>query len=96
MIKKQWIPALPIRRLLYYTVSLEQKILEDDDLVWILSTRNIFQLRATFQCYKGNYGKFLDEDIRACGKGILESIFKVVVWCIDSLERHFVECIKGD
>ncbi|XP_022856748.1 annexin D3-like [Olea europaea var. sylvestris] len=75
--------------------AIRTKNLDDDDLVWILSIRNIFQLRATFQCYKDNYGKSIDEDIRACGKGILESILKVVVWCIDSPERHFAEVVRA-
>ncbi|CAA3006828.1 annexin D3-like isoform X2 [Olea europaea subsp. europaea] len=41
--------------------AIRTKNLDDDDLVWILSIRNIFQLRATFQCYKDNYGKSIDE-----------------------------------
>lgn len=30
----------------------------------------------------------------ACGKGILESIMKVVIWCIGSPEKHFAEVIE--
>ncbi|KAL2478235.1 Annexin D3 [Forsythia ovata] len=75
--------------------AIKAKKLEDNDLTWILSTRNVFQLRATFQCYKDNYGKSIDEDIIACGKGILESILKVVVWCIDTPERHFAEVVRA-
>ncbi|CAA3011922.1 annexin D3-like isoform X2 [Olea europaea subsp. europaea] len=73
--------------------AIRAKNLEDDDLVWILSTRNIFQLRATFPSWL--CGKFSSQDIRACGKGILESILKVVVWCIDSPERHFMEVVRA-
>ncbi|KAL3537719.1 hypothetical protein ACH5RR_001085 [Cinchona calisaya] len=69
--------------------------LDRDDLVWILSTRNYFQLRETFRCYKNNYGNSVDQDIMNCGKGTLESILKVAVWCIDAPEKHFAEVIRA-
>ncbi|KAK6119227.1 hypothetical protein DH2020_047042 [Rehmannia glutinosa] len=75
--------------------AIEAKKLDDDELVRVLSTRNVFQLRETFKCYKDNYGKSIDQDIMACGKGILESIMKVVIWCIDSPEKHFAEVIRA-
>ncbi|KAF3674688.1 Annexin D3 [Capsicum annuum] len=71
------------------------KQLDCDELVLILSTRNIHQLKATFECYKQNYGFSIDQDITNCGEGLLESILKVVIWCIDSPEKHFAEVIKG-
>ncbi|KAK6163032.1 hypothetical protein DH2020_002873 [Rehmannia glutinosa] len=75
--------------------AIEAKKLDDDELVRVLSTRNVFQLRETFKCYKDNYGKSIDQDIMACGKGNLESIMKVVIWCIDSPEKHFAEVIRA-
>ncbi|KAL0397620.1 UNVERIFIED_CONTAM: Annexin D3 [Sesamum calycinum] len=74
---------------------IEAKKLDDDEVVRVLSTRNMFQLRQTFLCYKNNYGKSIDQEIMACGKGILESVMKVVVWCIDYPEKHFAEVIKA-
>ncbi|CAN4126101.1 unnamed protein product [Withania somnifera] len=71
------------------------KQLDCEELVLILSTRNIHQLKATFECYKQNYGFSIDQDITNCGEGILESILKVVMWCIDSPEKHFAEVVKG-
>ena len=35
--------------------------LDHDDLVWILSTRNYFQLRETFKCYKNKYGSSIEQ-----------------------------------
>ncbi|KAG8391139.1 hypothetical protein BUALT_Bualt01G0156800 [Buddleja alternifolia] len=75
--------------------AIKAKKLDDDELVSILSTRNIFQLRETFQRYKDNYGKSIDQDIMACGKGLFESIMKVMIWCIDSPEKHFAEVIRA-
>ncbi|KAL2234126.1 annexin D3 [Sesamum indicum] len=75
--------------------AIEAKKLDDDEVVRVLSTRNMFQLAQTFLCYKNNYGKSIDQEIMACGKGILESVMKVVVWCIDSPEKHFAEVIKA-
>ncbi|GFP92445.1 annexin d3 [Phtheirospermum japonicum] len=75
--------------------AVKAKKLDDDELVRILSTRNVFQLRETFKCYKDNYGKSIDQDIMACGKGIFESIMKVVIWCLDTPEKHFAEVVRG-
>nr|DAD29405.1 TPA_asm: hypothetical protein HUJ06_030873 [Nelumbo nucifera] len=71
--------------------AIERKQLDDDDLVWILSTRNVFQLRATFERYRETYGNPIDEHIKRCGTGNLESILRIVVWCIGSPEKHFAE-----
>lgn len=35
--------------------AIEKKQLDRDEVMWILSTRNFFQLRATFKHYKQNY-----------------------------------------
>lgn len=41
--------------------GIKKKLLDHDFIVWILSTRNIFQLRETFKCYKQNYGNPIDQ-----------------------------------
>lgn len=69
--------------------------LDHDDLVWILSTRNYFQLRETFKCYKNKYRSSIDQEIMAAGKGTLESILKVTIWCIDAPEKYFAEVIRA-
>ncbi|KAH6803447.1 annexin 3 [Perilla frutescens var. frutescens] len=71
------------------------KKLHDHDLLMILSTRNAYQLKKTFQLYKDNYGRSIDTDIMACGRGILESVMKVVIWCLDSPEKHFAEVVRA-
>ncbi|KAA8537312.1 hypothetical protein F0562_027001 [Nyssa sinensis] len=75
--------------------AIKAKQLDQDNVMWILCTRNVCQLKATFECYRNNYGNPIDQDIKNCGKGILESILKVVIWCIDSPEKHFAEVIRG-
>ncbi|EYU38265.1 hypothetical protein ABFS82_02G112500 [Erythranthe guttata] len=75
--------------------AIKAKKLDSDEFLWILSTRNLYQLRQTFQCYNDNYGKSIDKDIMACKDGTRESIMKVVIWCIDSPEKHFAEVIKS-
>ncbi|PHT41101.1 Annexin D3 [Capsicum baccatum] len=75
--------------------TIRTKQLDSDNLLLILSTRNAYQLRATFECYKQNYGFSIDQDIKSCGKGLLESILKVVIWCIDSPEKHFAEVVRA-
>lgn len=41
--------------------AISKKQLDHDDVVWILSTRNVFQLQATFEFYKQNYGNSIDQ-----------------------------------
>ncbi|XAR63516.1 hypothetical protein NMG60_11023475 [Bertholletia excelsa] len=75
--------------------AIESKHLDCDDIVWILSFRNPFQLKATFECYQLKYGRHIYQDIQSCGDDILESILRVVIWCIDSPEKHFAEVIRA-
>ncbi|XVF00303.1 hypothetical protein REPUB_Repub03eG0273200 [Reevesia pubescens] len=64
-----------------------------DDVVYILSTRNFYQLRTTFECYKKKHGNPIDKDILKSGKGDLNSLLKMVILCIDSPEKHFAEIV---
>lgn len=41
--------------------AIQKKQLDHDNLVMILGTRNVFQLKETFQCYKQNYGSTIDQ-----------------------------------
>ncbi|XP_057512537.1 annexin D3-like [Actinidia eriantha] len=75
--------------------AIKKKHLDHDELVWILCTRNAFQLKATFACYQQDYGNTLYQDIKSCGNGILESLLRVVIWCIESPEKHFAEVIRA-
>lgn len=74
--------------------AIDKKKLDDDHIVWILSTRNIFQLRETFACYNKLYGNTLEQSIKSCGNGDLESLLHLVIWCIDRPERHFAKVVR--
>lgn len=75
--------------------AIEAKKLDDDDLIMMLSTRNVFQLRETFKQYRDCFGKSIVQDIMACGEeGILQSLLKVVIMCIDCPQKHFAEVIR--
>ena len=41
--------------------AIEKKQLDHDDVVWILTTKNFFQLIATFVCYKQSYEVAIDQ-----------------------------------
>ncbi|KAJ6392869.1 hypothetical protein OIU77_022366 [Salix suchowensis] len=73
--------------------AIKSNKLDKDDISLILSTRNFHQLRATFACYKQSFGNSIDQDIKSCGNGDLESLLRVVIKCIDTPERHFAEVI---
>ncbi|KAF1899371.1 hypothetical protein Lal_00019499 [Lupinus albus] len=74
--------------------AINTKKLDDDHIIWILSTRNFFQLRETFASYKHLYGNTLEQGIKNCGNGDLESLLNVLVWCIDSPEKHFAKVVR--
>ncbi|CAJ2657425.1 unnamed protein product [Trifolium pratense] len=74
--------------------AINNKQLDDDHIVWILSTRNVFQLRETFASYKQLYDKTFEEDINNCGKGDLASLLNVVVLCLDCPEKHFAKVVR--
>ncbi|PKI63012.1 annexin D3 [Punica granatum] len=75
--------------------AIDKKQLDHDYVVWILSTRNVFQLRATFQCYTKKFGNPIEEDIKNSGKGDLENLLRVIIICLDSPERHFAEVVQN-
>ncbi|KAF9596867.1 hypothetical protein IFM89_013915 [Coptis chinensis] len=75
--------------------AIEMKQLDHDDVVHTLSIRNVFQLRATFQLYTQKYGNPIDQDIKSCGTGDLESLLQKVVWCIDRPEKQFAEVVRA-
>ncbi|XP_054817186.1 annexin D3-like isoform X1 [Prosopis cineraria] len=74
--------------------AVDSKQLDDENLIWVLSTRNFFQLRETFACYKKLYGIALEEDIKKCGNGDLESLLNVVLWCVERPEKHFAKVLR--
>ncbi|XP_050385225.1 annexin D3 [Argentina anserina] len=74
--------------------AIKTKQLDHNHVVSILSTRNIFQLRETFECYKQNYGSPIQQDIKSCGDGDSESLLTLVITCIDTPEKHFAQVIK--
>ncbi|XP_062093097.1 annexin D3 [Humulus lupulus] len=74
--------------------AIKTKQLDYDHVYWILSTRNFYQLRATFACYKKTFGNLIAQDITSCGNGKLESVLKVVICCLESPEIHFAEVIR--
>ena len=41
--------------------SIKKKELDHNHIVWNIATRNFFQLRATFACYKQEYSSSIDE-----------------------------------
>ncbi|XP_042490966.1 annexin D3 [Macadamia integrifolia] len=75
--------------------AIEKKQLDHDEVVWILSTRNTFQLKATFECYKQKYGNSIDQDVKSSGTSDLVSILRMIICCIDTPEKHFAEVVRN-
>ncbi|XP_019192604.1 PREDICTED: annexin D3-like [Ipomoea nil] len=75
--------------------AIQTQQLDNDDVVFILCARNVFQLRASFLCYEQNYQYSIDHHIKSCGEGPLESILKLAIWCIDSPAKHFAEVLRA-
>ncbi|KNA17071.1 hypothetical protein SOVF_082840 [Spinacia oleracea] len=75
--------------------SIKNKELDHNHIVWILGTRNLFQLRATFACYKQEYSSTIHQDILKCGKGDLQDLLRIAILCIECPEKHFAEVIRA-
>ncbi|RWR79876.1 annexin ANNAT3 [Cinnamomum micranthum f. kanehirae] len=75
--------------------SIEKKKLDQEHVLWILSTRNKFQLKATFNCYRQCYGKAIDQAIKDRSRSDYASLLRTVICCIDSPEKHFAEVVKA-
>lgn len=74
-------------------VALKQ--LDQDVFVWILTIRNVFQLKATFESYHKKFGNHLYEDIKDTGNDLLETLVIDVIRCIVSSDKLFAEAIKA-
>ncbi|CAN1316397.1 Annexin D3 [Linum perenne] len=62
--------------------AIKTKQLYHDDLIYILSTRNLYQLRTTFELYKQRFGNSIDQVIRTSVNGIgtdEKSLTRVIV-----------------
>ncbi|XP_044491141.1 annexin D3 [Mangifera indica] len=70
------------------------KRFDDDKVIHILSTRNFYQLRLTFECYRNKHANSIEQDIKNGGKGDMVSLLKMVILCIDHPEMHFAEVIR--
>ncbi|XP_047096584.1 annexin D3-like [Lolium rigidum] len=64
------------------------------DVVRILCSRSKPQLKATFERYKQDYGKAIDEVLEGNRNDRLSSMLKITVWCLTSPEKHFAEVIR--
>ncbi|XXG50464.1 hypothetical protein AAC387_Pa02g4467 [Persea americana] len=75
--------------------AIENRNLDQEQVIWILGTRNRFQLKATFNCYHQDYGKPVDQDIKDWSDSDFATLLRTAVVCIDSPEKHFAEVIKS-
>ncbi|XP_074286477.1 annexin D3 [Silene latifolia] len=74
--------------------AIEAKQLDHDYVMWILGTRNFFQLRATFDSYKQHFSSSFDEDILKCGNGDFNTLLNVAILCMNCPEKHFAQVIR--
>uniref|UniRef100_N1QVF4 Annexin n=1 Tax=Aegilops tauschii TaxID=37682 RepID=N1QVF4_AEGTA len=65
------------------------------DVVRIVSSRSKPQLKATFQHYKQEHGKAIDEVLEGNRNDKLSAMLKTAVWCLTSPEKHFAEVIRS-
>ncbi|XP_072996211.1 annexin D4-like [Typha latifolia] len=63
------------------------KLVENDEVIRILSTRSKLHLRATFKYYKGIYGKSIEEDLGT------ELCLLETAKCLDSPPKYFSQVI---
>lgn len=61
------------------------------DAVRIISSRSKPQLKATFERYKQEQGKAIDDVLEERRSDQLAVMLKTAVWCLTSPEKHFAE-----
>ncbi|RLN28176.1 hypothetical protein C2845_PM05G23900 [Panicum miliaceum] len=61
------------------------------DVVRILSSRSKPQLKATFERFRQEHGKAIDDVLEERRSDQLAAMLKTAVWCLASPEKHFAE-----
>ncbi|PWZ19226.1 Annexin-like protein RJ4 [Zea mays] len=65
------------------------------DVVRVVSSRSKAQLKATFERYRLDHGKAVDEVLEERRSDQLAAVLKTAVWCLTSPEKHFAEVIRS-
>ncbi|CAN6337762.1 unnamed protein product [Urochloa humidicola] len=66
------------------------------DVVRIVGTRSKAQLRATFERFRQEHGRAIDDVLEERrGSDQLAAALKAAVWCLASPEKHFAEVIRS-
>ncbi|KAL6620165.1 hypothetical protein ACP70R_035304 [Stipagrostis hirtigluma subsp. patula] len=65
------------------------------DVVRIVGSRSKPQLKATFERYRQEHGKAVDEVLDERRGDQLAAMLKTAVWCLTSPEKHFAEVIRS-
>ncbi|CAN0917078.1 Annexin D3 [Linum grandiflorum] len=74
--------------------AIELKKLDEEDVLYILTTRNVYQLKATFDLYQDLSGNPIHQDLKGYGEGDLESLLGIATQCMVFPEKHFAEVIR--
>ncbi|PUZ66205.1 hypothetical protein GQ55_3G288500 [Panicum hallii var. hallii] len=65
------------------------------DVVRIVSSRSKPQLKATFERFRQEHGKAIDNVLEERRSDQLAAMLKTAVWCLASPEKHFAEVIRS-
>ncbi|OEL32305.1 Annexin D3 [Dichanthelium oligosanthes] len=65
------------------------------DVVRIVSSRSKPQLKATFERFRQEHGKAIDDVLEERRSDLLAAMLKTAVWCLASPEKHFAEVIRS-
>ncbi|MED6187121.1 hypothetical protein PIB30_073387 [Stylosanthes scabra] len=74
--------------------AIRKKKLDDDNILWILSTRSISQLRHTFARYQQLFEHSLEQDLANCGNDALQNLLIAAIRCTANPEKHFAKVIR--
>ncbi|RCV17935.1 hypothetical protein SETIT_3G260500v2 [Setaria italica] len=65
------------------------------DVVRIVGSRSKPQLKATFERFRQEHGKAIDDVLEERRSDQLAAVLKTAVWCLASPEKHFAEVIRS-
>ena len=75
--------------------AIKTKELVHDDVMYILSTRNFYQLRTTFESYKKKYGNPIDK-VLLPSISIMQSTYFIFLWTEEIFWQDIMKSAKGD
>ncbi|KAM7252826.1 hypothetical protein ACFE04_025444 [Oxalis oulophora] len=79
-------------KLLHQKIS--EKAYNDEDIIWILSTRSRAQINATLNDYKNEFGNEVNKDLKEDPKDEYLRLLRATIKCLTQPEKYFEKVLR--